>query len=53
MLWEQRGYYPSDVSITDYDPEFINGVLISCAWDGVFKMIKELKKNQKYHFNKI
>lgn len=44
-----RGYYPSDVSIADYDPEFINGVLIS-AWDGVFKMIKELKKNQEIPF---
>ena len=37
-----KGYFPYDTPITNYDPEFIDGVLIG-AWGQVFKMIKENK----------
>lgn len=33
-----RGYYPVDTPVENYDPDFINGVLIG-AWQAVFKMI--------------
>ena len=46
-----RGYYPDDVPIWDYDKEFIDGCLIA-AWDKVFEMIKEMKKNEQVPFNK-
>lgn len=35
----QRGYYPTDTPIKNYDPGFIQGVLIG-AWDQVHQMIK-------------
>lgn len=35
-----RGYYPTDTPIENYDPQFISGVLVA-AWDAVFGMIKE------------
>ena len=34
-----KGYYPSDMKIEDYDPDFIDGVLIG-AWDQVSKLAK-------------
>ena len=34
----QRGYYPQAAPIENYDPEFIQGVLVS-AWDQVYEMI--------------
>lgn len=34
----QKGYYPEETPIENYDPAFINGVLIG-AWDKVFAMI--------------
>lgn len=34
----QKGYYPEDTPIENYDPAFINGVLIG-AWNKVFTMI--------------
>lgn len=40
----QRGYYPLDTPITNYDPTFIDGVLVA-AWDQVHGMIKEFKAN--------
>jgi GTPase SAR1 family protein len=40
----QKGYYPTDTPISNYDSEFIDGVLI-CAWDQVFGMIKNNRKN--------
>lgn len=36
----QKGYYPVDTPVIMYDPEFINGVLVS-AWAQVFELIKE------------
>lgn len=38
----QRGYYPIDTPIENYDPNFIEGVLVG-AWDQVFQMIKEFR----------
>lgn len=35
-----RGYYPENTPIENYDPDFINGVLIG-AWPSVLKMIEE------------
>lgn len=39
---ESKGYYPKGTQITNYDPNFINGVLVG-AWDKVFKMIQDLR----------
>lgn len=38
-----RGYYPEDMPITQYAPDFVQGVLIG-AWDQVFNMILENRK---------
>ncbi len=35
-----RGYYPQNTPIENYDPNFISGVLVG-AWEQVFKMIKD------------
>ncbi|MBQ3692809.1 MAG: ATP-binding protein, partial [Clostridia bacterium] len=34
----QKGYYPFDTPISNYDPRFIDGCLVG-AWDSVYKMI--------------
>ncbi|HBV97747.1 MAG: phage protein [Peptococcaceae bacterium BICA1-7] len=39
-----RGYYPVDTPISNYDSEFINGVLVG-AWPQVFAMIKQAKES--------
>lgn len=44
LVVSQKGYYPPDTPITNYDPNFINGVLVG-AWPKVFEMIQELRKN--------
>lgn len=36
----QKGYYPQNTPIANYDPGFIDGVLVG-AWEQVFGMIKE------------
>jgi hypothetical protein len=38
----RKGYYPVSTPISNYDPNFINGVLIG-AWDQVFEIIKNNK----------
>lgn len=38
----QKGYYPLDTPITNYDPSFIEGVLVA-AWPQVHEMVKEYK----------
>lgn len=38
-----KGYYPLETPIKNYDPAFIDGVLIG-AWEQVFAMINENKK---------
>ena len=39
----QKGYYPYNTPIENYDPEFVKGVLIS-AWPQVLEMIKQERK---------
>ena len=34
-----RGYYPESTPISNYDPQFVSGVLIG-AWQQVYQMIK-------------
>lgn len=34
-----RGYYPESTPIRNYDPQFVEGVLIG-AWQQVYSMIK-------------
>ena len=38
-----RGYFPDNMPITDYPPDFVQGVLIG-AWNGLFAMIQENRK---------
>lgn len=40
----QKGYYPQDTPITNYDPGFVNGVLVG-AWQQVLGMIEEFRKS--------
>lgn len=35
-----RGYYPADMPIDKYDPDFIKGCLVG-AWEQMFKLIKD------------
>ncbi len=35
-----RGYYPSDTPITNYDPDFVKGVLVG-AWDQMLRVIED------------
>jgi hypothetical protein len=39
----QKGYYPEATPITNYDPQFINGVLVT-AWPQVFGIIKQARE---------
>lgn len=38
-----KGYFPDDMPIANYPPDFINGVLVG-AWPQVYEMITENKK---------
>lgn len=38
-----KGYYPQDTPIANYDPGFIDGVLVG-AWQQVFAAIKEMRE---------
>lgn len=44
IVVSQKGYYPMDTPITNYDPTFIEGVLVG-AWQQVYGMIQEARKN--------
>jgi len=44
IVVSKRGYYPMGTPITNYDPGFIEGVLVA-AWPQVHNMIKEFKEN--------
>lgn len=50
MAVSGRGYYPSDVPIERYDPDFIDGVLVG-AWDQVYGMVKDIREKQEIPFN--
>lgn len=43
IVVSQKGYYPMETPITNYDPGFIDGVLVA-AWPKVFEMIQEARK---------
>lgn len=45
-----KGYYTSDMNVWDYDPGFIDGVLVG-AWAQVFTLIKEIRQKQEVPFN--
>ena len=45
-----RGYYPADTPIENYDPDFINGVLVG-AWTQVYAMIQEIRDKEEIPFN--
>lgn len=50
LVVSAKGYYPSDVPISKYDPGFINGVLVG-AWPKVYAMIQEMKDKLEIPFN--
>lgn len=39
----QKGYYPQDTPLTNYDPGFVDGVLVG-AWQQVYGMVLELRE---------
>lgn len=43
VVVSNKGYYPMETPITNYDPGFIDGVLVA-AWPKVFEMIREARK---------
>lgn len=45
-----RGYFPADMAVADYPPDFIAGVLVG-AWEQVYGMIKEMKETDSLVFN--
>lgn len=45
-----RGYFPADMAVSDYPPDFISGVLVG-AWEQVYTMIKEMKQTDSLVFN--
>jgi len=44
----KRGYYTADTPITNYDPGFIEGVLVA-AWQQVFAMIEEMRNDVPFN----
>lgn len=42
IVVSNKGYYPMDTPITNYDPGFIDGVLVG-AWQQVFKMVQDFR----------
>lgn len=44
----QKGYYPMDTPIINYDQSFIDGVLVG-AWEQVFGMIQEFRKTLPFN----
>ena len=45
-----RGYYPVDVLIENYDPDFIDGCLVA-AWPQLYKVIEEIRENESAPFD--
>lgn len=46
-----KGYYPRSTPITNYDPDFVSGVLVG-AWPQVYGMIKKLRETYEIPFDK-
>ena len=44
LVVSQRGYFPYDTPLTNYPPDFIEGVLIA-AWGQMLPLIKENQKD--------
>ncbi|MED1642139.1 ATP-binding protein [Brevibacillus agri] len=44
IVVSKRGYYPMDTPIANYDPGFVEGVLVG-AWPQVFEMIKATRND--------
>jgi len=44
---ESKGYYPVGTPIQNYDPGYIDGVLVA-AWEQVFAMIQEIRNQQTF-----
>ncbi|QQE75695.1 ATP-binding protein [Brevibacillus composti] len=44
IVVSKRGYYPMDTPIANYDPGFVEGVLVG-AWPQVFEMIKAIRND--------
>ena len=47
---EARGYFPGDMPIWEYPPDFVDGCLVA-AWDKVYSMIREMKEKDALVFN--
>ena len=47
LATSSKGYYPEGTPIANYDPGYIDGVLVG-AWDQVFGMIKELRNQSQF-----
>lgn len=45
-----RGYYPRSTPITNYDPDFVSGVLVG-AWGQVYGMIEKLRESYEIQFD--
>lgn len=44
VVVSEKGYYPMGTPIANYDPGFVNGVLVG-AWEQVFNMVKNFRDN--------
>ena len=44
-LRASRGYYPQDMPISDYDPDFVQGCLVG-AWDQMFALIEKMRADK-------
>lgn len=47
VVVSKKGYYPFDTPIANYDPNFINGVLVS-AWPKVFEMVQSARADMPF-----
>lgn len=48
VIVSQKGYYPKDTPIMNYDPSFIDGVLVG-AWDQVYASIKDFQESLPFN----
>lgn len=48
VVVSNKGYYPMDTPITNYDIGFVNGVLVG-AWPQVFGMIQDFRKSLPFN----
>lgn len=48
LVVSQKGYYPMDTPIANYDPGFIDGVLVG-AWQQVYSMVQSARNNLPFN----